>query len=74
MQLLNIHRIKILLYYDIESFSNIDGLGLSSIVNGKMIIAGNKKLMEEYSINTEVIAAKIMIHSQRKVNQSYLLQ
>ncbi len=41
--------------YDIESFTNIDGLGLSSIVNGKMIIAGNKKLMEEYSINTEVI-------------------
>lgn len=47
---------KNITYYDIESFANIDGLGLSSIVNGKMILAGNKKLMEEYSINTEVIA------------------
>ncbi|MCW8849670.1 MAG: heavy metal translocating P-type ATPase [Melioribacteraceae bacterium] len=36
--------------YDVESFSNIDGLGLSSIINGQMILAGNKKLMEEYSI------------------------
>jgi Cu+-exporting ATPase len=36
--------------YDVESFTNIDGLGLSSIVSGKMILAGNKKLMEEYSI------------------------
>ena len=47
---------KNITHYDIESFSNIEGLGLSSIINGKMIIAGNKKLMEEYSINTEVIA------------------
>lgn len=42
--------------HNIESFVNLDGLGVSSIVNGKMILAGNKKLMEEYSINTEVIA------------------
>ena len=42
--------------YDVESFSNIDGLGLSAIANGKMILAGNKKLMEEYSINFDVIA------------------
>ncbi len=37
--------------FDIESFNNIDGLGLSSIVNDKMLIAGNKKLMEEYSVD-----------------------
>lgn len=34
---------------EIESFNNIDGFGISAVVNGSMVIAGNIKLMEQYS-------------------------
>ncbi|MEE9432016.1 MAG: heavy metal translocating P-type ATPase [Melioribacteraceae bacterium] len=36
---------------EIESFNNISGFGVTAIINGKMILAGNEKLMNEYSIN-----------------------
>lgn len=40
-------------FYEIESFNNIDGFGVSAMVNGKMVIAGNKNLMSQYSINID---------------------
>ena len=36
--------------YQIESFENIDGFGVFAIVNGRMILVGNKKLLNKYSI------------------------
>lgn len=45
-------------YYEIESFNNIDGFGISAIVNKNMVIAGNKNLMEQYSISMSVIEKK----------------
>lgn len=38
-------------FSEIESFNNFDGFGISAIVNGNRILAGNRKLMDEYSIN-----------------------
>lgn len=38
-------------FSEIESFNNFDGFGISAIVNGNMILAGNRKLMDEHSIN-----------------------
>lgn len=39
--------------FEIESFNNIDGVGVSAIVNEKKILVGNINLMTEYSIHTD---------------------
>ena len=51
--IVNYAEIKNSVFYEFESFNNIDGFGVSAIVNGKMVIAGNKNLMSQYSINIE---------------------
>jgi Cu+-exporting ATPase len=38
---------------NVESFQNINGMGITGLVDGDMILAGNDKLMEQYSIETE---------------------
>lgn len=38
-------------FTEIESFNNLDGLGVSAKTNGSLVLAGNKKLMNENSIN-----------------------
>ncbi len=40
--------------YEVESFYNIDGLGLTATINGKRVLTGNQKLMKEYSIDTNI--------------------
>jgi Cu+-exporting ATPase len=45
-------------FLEIKSFNNIDGLGISATIDGKVIIAGNKKLMDQNSINTEDVENK----------------
>ena len=36
-----------------ESFNSATGQGITAIVNGDAVVLGNKKIMSEYSINTE---------------------
>ncbi len=44
---------------EIESFKSITGQGISAIIDGKLIIIGNKKLMDDFSTNTNKFKNKI---------------
>ncbi len=39
---------------DVESFNSITGLGVTAILSGDMIAVGNKKIMKEFSITTDI--------------------
>jgi len=41
--------------YELQSFNNINGLGIIAEIDGKEIIVGNKKLLDEHSINIDLI-------------------
>jgi P-type Cu+ transporter len=51
--IINYSQTKNINYFELESFNSIDGFGVSAVVNGNMILAGNRKLMLEYSINID---------------------
>ena len=38
---------------EVESFKSITGQGISAIIDGKLIIIGNKKLMDDYATKTD---------------------
>ena len=38
-----------------EEFESLNGLGIKALVNGKLIFAGNRKMMKKYGISTENI-------------------
>jgi len=42
-----------------ESFNSVTGKGITAVVNGKSVSAGNKKLMEDYSVKTDVLNGEI---------------
>jgi len=56
--IVNYAKNKNVTFSEIESFNNIDGFGISAIINENMVIAGNKKLMDQYSIKIDEIAKK----------------
>ena len=44
---------KELALFDVDSFNNINGMGITGIINGQMVLAGNDKLMREYSVSKD---------------------
>ena len=46
-------------FLDVESFQNISGMGITAVIGGDMIVAGNDRLMKEYSIKTEKFTNKL---------------
>jgi len=42
-----------------ESFNSVTGKGITAVVNGNSVSAGNKKLMEDYSVKTDTLNEKI---------------
>lgn len=38
---------------DVESFNSMTGFGVTAVINGDAVVAGNKKIMSEYSINID---------------------
>ena len=47
-----------------ESFSSITGQGITAVIDGKSIVIGNKKLMDDYSTNAEIFKNEIIQLSQ----------
>lgn len=43
----------------VEGFQNLSGLGVKAIVNGKNVLVGTRKLMEENNINTQPLETEI---------------
>ncbi|PXV91060.1 Cu+-exporting ATPase [Lachnotalea glycerini] len=53
--------------YKVDNFNSITGRGIEAMINGKMILAGNRKLMEERSISlSELEAASDRLASEGK--------
>ena len=47
-----------------ESFGSITGQGITAVIDGKSIVIGNKKLMDDYSTNAEIFKNEIIQLSQ----------
>jgi Cu+-exporting ATPase len=47
-----------------ESFGSITGQGISAVIDGKSIVIGNKKLMDDFSTNSEIFKNEIERLSQ----------
>jgi len=41
---------------DVESFQNLPGLGIQAIVQGKAVLIGNEKLLNEFAVHTDIFA------------------
>ena len=41
---------------EVESFNSITGMGVTGVINGDAVVAGNAKIMSEYSINIDPLA------------------
>ncbi len=47
-------------FVETESFHSITGKGISAVVNGRAIVIGNEKLMNEYSTNLDIFKEQIL--------------
>lgn len=46
-----------------EMFTNYSGMGITAVINGAAVIAGNEKLLKEFSIKTDNFAKEIEAYS-----------